>query len=133
VPQARPAPQGRETILLAEDELLVRKALSAALSRAGYTVVEAVDGEDAVRQFRAHRESIALCVLDVMMPRLNGREVYEAVTALRPGTRVLFASGYTADVLEARGFTGPVPSVIAKPVTPAALLLRVREVLDGSA
>jgi len=130
-PAAGPSPRGRETILLAEDEPNVRRALRAALERAGYGVLEAVDGEDAVRQFGAHRDVVALCLLDVIMPRMNGRQAYEAIVAMKPGTRILFASGYTADLLEAGGTSGPMPPLIAKPVSPAELLRKVREVLDG--
>jgi len=125
-----PPPGGRETVLLADDEPNVRRALRATLQRAGYSVVEAVDGEDAVRKFEAHREEVALCVLDVIMPRMNGRQAWEAIVRMKPGTRVLFASGYTADILDSRGVAGPLPAVVSKPVAPPELLRRVREVLD---
>jgi PAS domain S-box-containing protein len=126
-------PRGRETILLAEDEPHVRRALRATLERAGYAVLEAVDGEDAVRQFAEHREDVALCLLDVRMPRMNGRQAYEAIAAMKPGTRTLFASGYTGDILESRPGGGPLPDVIVKPVSPPDLLRRVRETLDRAA
>ena len=129
-PPLREAPRGTETLLLAEDEPLVRHAMQTALRRAGYEVVEAVDGEDAVVQFAARRDRIALCVLDVVMPRKNGREAAEAITALRPGVPILLASGYTADVLEERGHGGIGVDVIAKPFTPGELLRRIRERLD---
>ncbi len=124
------APRGSETILLAEDEPLVRSAVRGALRSAGYEVVEAVDGEDAVAQFQAHQDRIALCLLDVVMPRKNGREAAEAIAALRPGVPVLLASGYAADVLEERGHGGEGLEVIAKPFTPGELLRRVREKID---
>jgi PAS domain S-box-containing protein len=132
-PVPDPTPGGRETILLADDEPSVRRALRATLQRAGYTVVEAVDGEDAVQKFQAHREDVALCLLDVIMPRMNGREAWHAIVAAKPGTRVLFASGYTADILETQRTASPMPDLIAKPVAPAELLRRVRRALDGSA
>jgi signal transduction histidine kinase/CheY-like chemotaxis protein len=129
----RAVPRGRETILLAEDELLVRSAVGSALRGAGYEVVEAGDGEEAVTQFTAHRERIALCLLDVVMPRRNGREAAEAIRALRPGVPILLASGYAADVLEERGHGGVGLEVIAKPFAPGELLRRVREKLDRGA
>ncbi len=126
----RRAPRGRETVLLAEDEPLVRSVLRRTLAGAGYEVVEAEDGEEAIRKFEAHRARIALCLLDVVMPRKNGREAAEAIRALAPDVPILFASGYAADVLEARGHGSPDPEVIAKPISPAELLQRVRERLD---
>ncbi|HVP66011.1 MAG TPA: ATP-binding protein [Anaeromyxobacteraceae bacterium] len=133
-PQAEAlAPGGRETVLLADDEPSVRRALRATLERAGYAVVEAVDGEDAVRKFEDHREEVALCLLDVIMPKRNGREAWQAIVALKPGTRVLFASGYTADILEKHREADSLPALIAKPVAPVELLRRVREALDGEA
>jgi CheY-like chemotaxis protein len=90
-------------------------------------VLEAVDGADAVRQFEAHRDRVDLCLLDVRMPGLNGREAYEAIREMRPGVRTLFASGYAADILDG----APLPDLVAKPVAPADLLRKVREVLDG--
>jgi PAS domain S-box-containing protein len=132
-PAAAPTPGGRETILLAEDEPSVRRALRAALERAGYAVIEAVDGADAVRQFEAHRERVDLCLLDVRMPGLNGREAYEAISGIRPGVRTLFASGFTADILDRGGDGSPLPEFVAKPIAPADLLRKVRQVLDGGA
>lgn len=129
-PPVRQLPRGRETILLAEDEPLVRKAIRSALQGAGYEVVEAVDGEEAVAKFAVHGGRIALCLLDVVMPRKNGREAAEAIAAVRPDVPILLASGYTADVLEARGHGGVGLELIAKPFTPGELLRRVREKLD---
>jgi PAS domain S-box-containing protein len=126
----RQAPRGRETLLLAEDEPLVRQVLRRALEGAGYAVIEASDGEEAVAQFAAHRGRIALCLLDVVMPRKNGREAAEAIRAMVPQVPILLASGYAADVLEERGHGGSLHDVIAKPIAPAELLQRVRERLD---
>jgi CheY-like chemotaxis protein len=126
------APGGRETILLAEDEPLVRRLLARTLSGAGYGVVEAVDGADAVRKFKERADEVALCLFDVVMPVMNGREALEAVQRERPGARVLLASGYTADILEHSGLPDGI-EVIAKPVTPSELLARVRAALDQQA
>jgi signal transduction histidine kinase/ActR/RegA family two-component response regulator len=130
-PAAPIAPHGGvEKILLAEDEPLVRTVLRRALERAGYAVVEAVDGVDAVRKFEEHRDDVALCILDVMMPRKNGRDAAEEIVALRPGVPVLLASGYAADVLAERGLEGAAAELIAKPIAPAELLRKVRDLLD---
>jgi len=127
-----PADGGHETILFGEDDPLVRKALRRALERAGYEVIEAVDGEDAVEQFARNQDRVALCLLDVVMPRKNGREAAEAIAAIRPGVRVLLASGYTADVLEDRGLPPITAEIIAKPVAPEVLLRKVRAMIDGT-
>jgi PAS domain S-box-containing protein len=131
-----PAPQaargGSETILLAEDEPLVRSVLRRTLERAGYRVIEAEDGEDALRKFRERSGEVALCLLDVVMPRMNGRDAAEAIAALRPGARILLASGYAADVLQTRGLAAGV-DLLSKPIAPADLLRRVREALDRPA
>ncbi|MGC3997068.1 MAG: ATP-binding protein [Anaeromyxobacter sp.] len=126
----RSAPRGRETVLLAEDEPLVREALRRALAGAGYEVIVAADGDEAVARFEAHRDRIAACVLDVVMPRRNGLEAAEAITRACPGLPVLLASGYAADALEERGLLPAEATFITKPVTPADLLATLRKRLD---
>jgi CheY-like chemotaxis protein len=135
VPAAAPAPEaagpgGQETILVAEDEEAVRRVVRSTLARAGYQVVEAVNGEEAIDQFSAHADQVGLCLLDLVMPRKNGREALEGIRALRPGVPVLLMSGYTGDVLAQRGGLGSANGLIEKPVTPAELLRRIREALD---
>ena len=118
VAERSPAPPGgHECILLAEDEPLVRRVIARTLTTAGYRVIEAVDGADAVERWRAHRGEVALCMLDVIMPRLNGRDAAEAITREQPGLPVLLASGYTADILEQRGLP-PGLAIVAKPLEP---------------
>jgi signal transduction histidine kinase len=123
-------PGGRETILVAEDEPSVRRVFTTTLRRAGYTVVEAADGADAVARFREQRDAIALCLFDVIMPRLNGREALEAIRLLRPGARVLLVSGFTGTVLEERGLDMESVGLLQKPIEPAELLRQVRRALD---
>ncbi len=129
-PAAPPGPGGRETILVAEDEASVRRVVVATLTRAGYQVVEAVDGADAVARFRDRRAEVDLCLLDVIMPRLNGREALEAIRLLKPGARVLLVSGFTGNVLEERGLEMESVGLLQKPMTPAELLRHVRQALD---
>jgi len=121
---------GTETILLAEDDPEVRDLTRNVLEESGYTVIEAVDGEDAVSKITENRERIQLVILDVVMPKKNGKEVYEEIKKTTPGIRVLFTSGYTANTIQTRGFLDRGLHFIAKPVSPKQLLQKVREVLD---
>jgi two-component system, cell cycle sensor histidine kinase and response regulator CckA len=125
--------RGTETVLVVEDETIVRDLACRVLIESGYRVLEAADGAEAVETFATHRQAISLCVLDVVMPRLNGREVSERVRQLRPGTPVLLVSGYAADVLDSAGPGEDVPELVGKPVVPRELLDRVRELLDRAA
>jgi PAS domain S-box-containing protein len=126
----RPA-GGTETILLAEDDPIVRKMLCGVLRGQGYRIIEAFDGQDALERFAAHRGELAMLILDVVMPRKSGREVYDAVKAQRPDVRVLFLSGYTADIIHKKGIFDEGLQFVSKPVSPLALLRRVRGILDG--
>lgn len=121
---------GFETILLAEDDSGVRNLTKKILEECGYTVIEAVDGEDAVRKVSESKERIQLAILDVVMPKKNGREVYDEIKKIAPRLRVLFTSGYTANTIHTRGFLDKELHFIAKPVPPKQFLLKVREVLD---
>jgi signal transduction histidine kinase/ActR/RegA family two-component response regulator len=126
-------PRGTETILVAEDEPLVRRVIRAALERAGYGVLEATDGADAVEVFRRNRDRVRLCVLDVVMPGLNGREALQAIQRIDPGARAIYLSGYAADVLTARGVEDGGAALVTKPVAPDDLLRAVREAIDRPA
>jgi CheY-like chemotaxis protein len=125
-----PPPGGAETVLVAEDEESVRIMTAAILKNFGYTVHSCGDGEEAVRLFAANRDSIDLVLLDVIMPKLNGREAYEEMSALKPGIKVLYTSGYTFDVIHAKGVLDTRRPFLPKPASPAELLKKVREVLD---
>ncbi len=129
-PTPDPGAQGTETVLLAEDEELVRRTLGTVLSRAGYKVVLAENGAEAVERFRADPHGIALCILDVVMPVMNGRDACDAIRAIDPGARILLASGYAAEVLATRGLGEGGPELLAKPVAPGELLRKVRVTLD---
>lgn len=123
--------RGRETILVAEDDDDVRRLVRDILSHHGYTVIEAVDGQDAVEKTRWREEEIALVILDSIMPRLNGRETYEAMRSMLPETRFLFMSGYTTDIVLEKGVGEQEFAFIPKPLEPKALLAKIREILDG--
>jgi len=122
---------GKETILLAEDEREVRALISIILRNAGYTVIEAIDGDAAVRAFCENAGRIALLLFDVIMPKKNGKDAYARILALRPGVKVLFMSGYTADIIQSKGMLPEALPLLSKPIIPDALLRRVREVLDS--
>ncbi len=118
-----------ETILLAEDDRLVRGLAINVLERAGYHVVAARDGEEALDLFKEHREKIALCLLDVVMPRRSGYDLYRDFVAMQPALPVIFSSGYA---FQGNGAAPEGPNVrqIQKPYPPQMLLVAVREVLD---
>jgi nitrogen-specific signal transduction histidine kinase len=127
---ASPARTGTETILLGEDDAGVRELTRMMLEQAGYTVVEAVDGEDALEKYTLNREGIALLVLDVVMPKRSGKSVADEIRGIDPRVRVLFISGYTANIINHAGILEKGLSFISKPFSPQALLSKVREVLD---
>lgn len=121
---------GTETVLVAEDDEASRRLEATVLKHFGYTVIEAVDGEDAVRKFVEHKDVLAAVVLDVIMPKKNGAEVYREIKAIRPDVKVLFSSGYTEDILEREGILAEGAVLLLKPVMPKELVRKVREALD---
>ena len=128
--QATKAAAGKETILLVEDEKAVRGLLHEVLSEAGYVVLQASSGVEALRVSRVHVGPVDLLLTDVVMPGMGGREVATVLSAERPGLRVLFASGYTAEAIARHGVLEEGTDLIHKPFTPDALLQRVRERLN---
>jgi CheY-like chemotaxis protein len=125
-----PIPGGKETILLAEDDEMVRWLAKRMLEQAGYTVLMAENGEEAVALYQQQGDRIALAVMDVVMPKTSGYEAYTQMLALRPGLRVLFASGYSEKVIPAGILADERLPLIQKPFTRAVLLRAVRETLD---
>jgi two-component system, cell cycle sensor histidine kinase and response regulator CckA len=121
---------GNETILIAEDNDGVRDLVKTVLTEYGYSIIEAIDGKDAIDLF-AGIEAIDLIILDTVMPKKNGREVYDEIIRMRPGSKVLFTSGYTRDVFLDKGIEDKKVNFIQKPISPNALLQKVREVLDS--
>jgi CheY-like chemotaxis protein len=121
---------GGEIILVAEDNPAVRSVLLEVLRMQDYVVMEATDGEEAIRVFLANQDAIDLVILDASMPRKNGLEAYEEIKKARPGTRVLIMSGYTKDIIFNKGFGDKAVKFISKPLSPEELLKKVREVLD---
>ena len=124
-------PTGTETILLAEDDDAVRTLGRRILERCGYHVLQAADGAEALRHAHEYAGPIDLLVSDVVMPHLGGRQLAEAVLALRPQTRVLFVSGYTDDEVLLHGVVHADVAMLQKPYSLVTLAQMVRRVLDG--
>jgi len=122
---------GAETILLAEDDGDVRKLMVAMLEQFGYSIIEAVDGEDAVRKFNEHEAEIDLLILDVIMPKMNGKESFEQIRKVKPDVKVIFSSGYTADIILSKGILESGAGFLQKPVHPQALLSVIKKTLKG--
>jgi two-component system cell cycle sensor histidine kinase/response regulator CckA len=122
---------GTETILLAEDELMVRGVVRGMLEMLGYTVLEASQGQEAMRICQEQQGPIHLLLTDVVMPGMNGHELAEKLTAVRPETRVLYMSGYTDDVIIEQGVLRGGTAFLAKPFTPDTLAKKLRQVLDA--
>ncbi|HPO16050.1 MAG TPA: PAS domain S-box protein [Candidatus Hydrogenedentes bacterium] len=123
---------GTETILVAEDEEAVRRLVCHVLESAGYTVLTACDGEEALRIFEEHAHDIDLALLDVMMPQRSGREVMECIQATHPKMRFLFSSGYSENVIHTNFVINEGLRLISKPYHRADLLHAVRAALDGT-
>ncbi|MBI4719839.1 MAG: response regulator [Chitinivibrionia bacterium] len=121
---------GTETILIAEDDPGVMKLTTEVLSKSAYTIIEAHDGDEAIRAFAAEGPDVDLVILDVVMPKKNGREVYEAIKEKRPEMKIIFMSGYTGDVILDKGIEDETVEIIRKPASPLVLLRKVREVLE---
>ncbi|SPE42973.1 PAS/PAC sensor hybrid histidine kinase (modular protein) [Candidatus Sulfopaludibacter sp. SbA3] len=123
--------KGSETILLVEDQEAVRSFTMAALEQFGYHVIDAPSGEAAIAAVERHPGQIHVLLTDVVLTGMNGGELSERLKALRPGLKVLFTSGYTADVVAHRGVFDNVTAYIPKPFSPDELAAKVRELLAG--
>ena len=124
--------RGTETVLLVEDEPLVRDIAKSALSDQGYQVLEAEHGEEALVVAREHGAEIQLVLTDVVMPKMGGRELVEQLRKVRPAIRVLYMSGYTAASIDEQDVVEPGTSFLRKPFALAEMLGKVREVLDAT-
>jgi PAS domain S-box-containing protein len=122
--------QGRETILLVEDEVAVRRLALRILRQCGYTVMDAENGPEALSMVEAHAGPLDLLLTDVVMPRMSGRQLADQLLALRPQLKVLFLSGYTDDAIVRHGVQDTEVRFLQKPFTSASLARKVRQVLD---
>jgi PAS domain S-box-containing protein len=123
---------GSETVLLVEDEDMVRKLARELLAEGGYTVLEANGGEEAIHLGKEHTARIDLLITDVVMPKLSGKEVAEQLRAIHPETRVLFMSGYTDEAIVHHGIVDSGIAFIQKPFSERALAQKIRDVLDAT-
>ncbi len=130
-PDKKTVVPGKETVLLAEDQEMVRTLTRKMLENNGYRVLEAESGSDAYRMFKKYAEEIHLLLTDVEMPEMNGKELYERVVSIKPDIRVLYMSGYTDDIIAHRGVLDEDTALIEKPFDIKKLLRKVREVLDA--
>lgn len=128
---ALPEPRGVETILLVEDEDVVRGLAKQILEQSGYKVLAAARGAEAIGLCQQSVDPIHLVLTDVVMPEISGKEVADRLRELRPGVRVLFMSGYTDAAIVHHGVLDSNIEFIQKPFTPVALIRKVREVLDS--
>jgi len=123
-------PKGTETILIAEDESSLRKYVSDVLKSLGYKVLEAGDGEEALRISGEHEDVIHLLLTDFIMPGINGRELADTLQQDRPNMKVIIMSGYTDDVIAQHGVLEDGINFLQKPVTVIKMASKIREVLD---
>ena len=123
---------GTETIMLVEDEAVVRRLVAEILETNGYTVLQAGDGPSALELLRRNNRPVDLLLTDVVMPGMSGREVAQAVTSMRPGTQVLYMSGYTGSVIDHHGILEHGVAFLQKPFTAEDLTRSIRILLDGA-
>ncbi len=126
-----PVTGGTETLLVAEDDAAVLELAELALRVAGYTVLTASNGEEAIRVFEEHAEEIDMLIFDVVMPRLGGKEALEHILKKHPDLPHLFASGYSENAVHTNFIQNRDMHLLSKPYQTAALLRKIREVLDG--
>jgi two-component system, cell cycle sensor histidine kinase and response regulator CckA len=129
--ERRRLPGGHETILLAEDEEVVRFLMKTVLEKSGYTVIEARNGTEALRTFMEDPKAVDMAVIDVVMPGMNGRQVYGGIKRVKREQKVLFISGYADDIIATKGVLEDGLDFIAKPIKPLDFLDKVRSILDS--
>ena len=125
------AERGTGTVLLVEDESAVRHLATKILVRAGYRVLAAADGVEAIDLFKRHAGNVDVLVIDAIMPRMGGRETYERISAMCPGIPALFCSGYSADVLEPDFALGPGVQLLQKPYSSEQICRRIHDLLHA--
>ena len=123
---------GTETILLAEDDVHVRKITIDVLEQMGYTVISANDGEEAVKKYLEHKDKIQLLLFDLIMPKKNGKEAYDEIKIITPGIKGIFLTGYAAEIIQQKGLLQDTMVMLNKPISPLDLLKKVRRVLSES-
>lgn len=123
--------QGSETILLVEDEKLVRNLTIKTLNKYGYTVHESRDGNQALKIYDQLDGSIDLIITDVIMPGMSGKELSDQILTKNKNTKVLFISGYTDDVIAKHGILEEGMNLLQKPFTHTEIATRIRQILNA--
>jgi CheY-like chemotaxis protein len=123
--------RGTETVLVTEDDEAVRRLTRTMLEELGYRVITAADGDEAIRLFTQNAASIDILLMDVIMPKQNGKQAYDLIRKLRPEVKILFTSGYTADVVTGGGLLEQGMHFMAKPASLQVLSQKMRDVLDA--
>ncbi len=131
VAQTQQPVSGEETVLIVEDEKMVRKLAVKILGAAGYKVLEAKDSQDALNISRGHRGAIDLLLTDVVMPKISGGELYRQLMETHPDLRVIYMSGYEKDIMSLYGIDGERGNYIQKPFTINELLVGVKKILSS--
>jgi two-component system cell cycle sensor histidine kinase/response regulator CckA len=121
---------GSETVLIVEDDDSLRKLTRTVLKQRGYKILEAENGEDALRISKEHEGSIDLMITDVVMPKMSGKETAERLQPLHPQMKVIYMSGYTDDAIVHHGVLAAGLNFLEKPFSLEGLARKVREVLD---
>jgi nitrogen-specific signal transduction histidine kinase/ActR/RegA family two-component response regulator len=129
-PATKTPERGTETVLLAEDDEKVRNLLLTGLRNFGYTVIEAVDGEDAVHKYREHKDRIELLIFDLIMPKKSGNEAYDEIRKIKPDIKILFVTGYSPDIVRVKASIENPAAIIYKPFSSTDLLNKARSILD---
>ncbi len=128
--ESKRALQGSETLLVVEDESVLRNLLRRILGNHGYTVIEAANGEEALQQLEQHQGEVHLLITDMVMPSMGGEELVERLKRSGKELKVLFMSGYTDTPVTEKHLIEPGLAFIQKPYTPNEILQKVRQVLD---
>jgi two-component system cell cycle sensor histidine kinase/response regulator CckA len=123
--------RGTETILLVEDDELVRTVTKAIIELLGYKVLEASNGKDAIALYRENNETVSLVITDVVMPGLSGMDTYNEIKKIKQNAKILFISGYTAEFLRNKGIQDEKINIVSKPLEVGHFSQKIREILDG--
>lgn len=118
-----------ETILVADDDATTRRFLDIFLRQKGYNVILAEDGADAIKKYNDNKDAIDMAILDVLLPKKNGKEVYNFIKSLNPNIKTLFMSGYTSDILTAKGIFDESLEFLHKPLDAQTFIARVHSIL----
>jgi PAS domain S-box-containing protein len=131
-PAATTVVGGNETVLVVEDNDMLRRVAVRVLAAKGYQVLAAGDAAEALRVYAAHQERIALVMTDLVLPGMSGKELADKLRQARPDLKIIYTSGYTENTIALQGVVDPSVHFLPKPYLPSALIERMRAVLDGA-